>query len=60
MGLETALGVLCFGGHFGGQKMGAEMNWKLLEERIGTAVKLARRPVAVAFLDAEPVERGAI
>ena len=34
-------------------------NWKDLEQRIGGAVKLARRPVAVTFLDAAPqnVER---
>lgn len=29
-------------------------NWKELEEKISAAVKLARRPVAVAFLDAAP------
>lgn len=29
-------------------------NWKELEQRIGGAVRLARRPVAVAFLDAVP------
>lgn len=29
-------------------------NWKELEQKIGAAVKLARRPVAVAFLDAAP------
>ena len=34
-------------------------DWKGIEERIGAAVKLGRRPVAVAFLDAAPagVER---
>jgi len=30
-------------------------DWKQLEEKIGAAVKLARRPVAVSFLDAAPV-----
>jgi uncharacterized protein (DUF169 family) len=29
-------------------------NWNELEQKIGAAVKLARRPVAVAFLDAAP------
>lgn len=29
-------------------------NWKELEQKISAAVKLARRPVAVAFLDAAP------
>jgi uncharacterized protein (DUF169 family) len=29
-------------------------NWKELEQAIGAAVKLAKRPVAVAFLDAAP------
>ncbi len=39
--------------------MGGVSNWSALEQRIGAAVKLARRPVAVAFLDAAPanVER---
>jgi uncharacterized protein (DUF169 family) len=34
-------------------------DWARLEEKVGAAVKLARRPVAVAFLDAAPagVER---
>jgi len=32
------------------------MNWKLLEEKIGLAVKLSRRPVAVSFLDAAPLD----
>jgi hypothetical protein len=32
--------------------MGGQTNWKQLEEEIGFAVKLARRPVAVSFLDA--------
>ena len=32
-----------------------QLNWKQLEEKIGSAVKLSRRPVAVAFLDAAPV-----
>jgi hypothetical protein len=31
--------------------MGGQTNWKQLEEEIGFAVKLARRPVAVSFLD---------
>jgi uncharacterized protein (DUF169 family) len=34
--------------------MRAEENWKELEQRFGAAVKLAKRPVAVAFLDAAP------
>jgi uncharacterized protein (DUF169 family) len=34
--------------------MTGSANWKALEERIGAAVKLGRRPVAVAFLDAAP------
>lgn len=32
-----------------------QLNWKQLEEKIGSAVKLSRRPVAVVFLDAAPV-----
>ena len=35
--------------------MSGQTNWKQLEEEIGFAVKLARRPVAVSFLDAVPV-----
>jgi uncharacterized protein (DUF169 family) len=35
--------------------MSAESKWRGLEQRIGAAVKLAKRPVAVAFLDAAPV-----
>jgi len=34
--------------------MGEEMNWKELEEKIGAAVKLGKRPVAVTFLEAAP------
>jgi uncharacterized protein (DUF169 family) len=34
--------------------MSGEPNWNDLERRIGAAVKLARRPVAVTFLDAAP------
>lgn len=34
--------------------MSENTKWKELEQKIGTAVKLGRRPVAVAFLDAEP------
>lgn len=34
--------------------MGEQMNWKQLEEKIGLAVKLSRRPVAVSFLDTPP------
>ena len=43
----------------GTQTMSAQSNWKQLEEKIGSAVKLSRRPVAVSFLDAAPpnVER---
>jgi uncharacterized protein (DUF169 family) len=39
--------------------MGSVSNWNHLEQRVGTAVKLARRPVAVTFLDSAPahVER---
>ena len=35
--------------------MGGVSNWNDLEQRIGAAVKLARRPVAVTFLDTAPV-----
>jgi len=35
--------------------MSGQSNWKQLEEKIGSAVKLSRRPVAVSFLDATPV-----
>jgi uncharacterized protein (DUF169 family) len=31
-------------------------NWKQLEEKIGAAVKLSRRPVAVAFLEEAPAD----
>jgi uncharacterized protein (DUF169 family) len=34
--------------------MGSVSHWNDLEQRIGAAVKLARRPVAVSFLDAAP------
>jgi uncharacterized protein (DUF169 family) len=34
--------------------MHAQENWKELEQRFSAAVKLAKRPVAVAFLDAAP------
>src|SRR5271154_7260348 len=34
--------------------MSAQTNWKQLEEKIGSAVKPSRRPVAVSFLDAAP------
>jgi Uncharacterised ArCR, COG2043 len=34
--------------------MRAEENWKELEQRIAALIKLAKRPVAVAFLDAAP------
>ena len=34
--------------------MTAATNWKELEQKIGAAVKLARRPVAVTFLDSAP------
>ena len=39
--------------------MSGRTDWKAIEERIGPAVKLARRAVAVAFLGAGPhgVER---
>jgi uncharacterized protein (DUF169 family) len=33
-----------------------QINWNQLEEKIGSAVKLSRRPVAVAFLDAAPAD----
>ncbi len=36
--------------------MSGQISWKQLEEKIGAAVKLARRPVAVAFLEAAPAE----
>ena len=38
----------------GFQTMSAQTNWKQLEEKIGSALKLSRRPVAVSFLDAAP------
>jgi uncharacterized protein (DUF169 family) len=34
--------------------MSGVLHWNELEQRIGAAVKLARRPVAVAFVDAAP------
>ncbi len=34
--------------------MSGPMDWKAMEERIGGALKLARRPVAVAFLEEAP------
>ena len=34
--------------------MSERTQWKALEEKIGAAVKLARRPVAVTFLEAAP------
>src|ERR1700729_586434 len=34
--------------------MSAASNWNELEQKIGAAVKLARRPVAVTFLDSAP------
>jgi uncharacterized protein (DUF169 family) len=34
--------------------MSAGANWSALEQRIGAAVKVTRRPVAVTFLDAAP------
>ena len=39
--------------------MGGVLDWNELEQRIGAAVKLPRRPVAVAFVEAAPanVER---
>jgi uncharacterized protein (DUF169 family) len=36
--------------------MSGQANWKQLEEKIGSAVKLSRRPVAISFLDAAPVD----
>jgi uncharacterized protein (DUF169 family) len=36
------------------QIMSTQANWRQLEEKIGSAVKLSRRPVAVSFLDAAP------
>src|SRR5713226_9956212 len=38
----------------GAQTMSGQTNWKQLEEKISSAVKLSRRPVAVSFLDAAP------
>jgi uncharacterized protein (DUF169 family) len=38
------------------QTMRGQTIWKELEEGIGAAVKLSRRPVAVSFLDAAPVD----
>jgi len=34
--------------------MSGPTNWAELEQKIAAAVKLAKRPVAVAFLDAAP------
>ena len=34
--------------------MSGQIDWKALEQKIGSAVKLSRRPVAVSFLDAVP------
>jgi uncharacterized protein (DUF169 family) len=36
--------------------MNGQSNWKELEDKIGAAVKLARRPVAVSLLEAAPTE----
>jgi uncharacterized protein (DUF169 family) len=36
--------------------MSGVSNWNELEQRVGTSVKLPRRPVAVAFLDAVPAK----
>ncbi len=36
--------------------MGGVSDWNDLEQRIGAAVKLARRPVAVTFLDSAPAD----
>src|SRR5277367_6029659 len=38
----------------GTKTMSGHTNWKQLEDKIGAAVKLSRRPVAVTFLDAAP------
>jgi uncharacterized protein (DUF169 family) len=40
----------------GASTMSGRADWKALEEKIGGAVKLARRPVAVAFLKEAPVD----
>src|SRR3984893_18993611 len=37
-----------------GEGMVSVPNWREIERRIGSAIKLARRPVAVTFLDAAP------
>src|SRR5580658_6514722 len=34
--------------------MSGQTNWKELEDKIGAAVKLARRPVALSFMEAAP------
>jgi uncharacterized protein (DUF169 family) len=36
--------------------MSGQADWKQLEERIGAAVTLSRRPLAVSFLDTVPVD----
>jgi hypothetical protein len=36
----------------GAQNMIGQIKWKQLEEKIGSAVKLSHRPVAVSFLEA--------
>jgi uncharacterized protein (DUF169 family) len=47
--------MLCLQIQGGAQTMIGQLNWKQLEEKIGSVVRLSRRPVAVAFLDAAPV-----
>jgi uncharacterized protein (DUF169 family) len=56
-GVFGAVGSVCYARELleiGGDEMGAGSNWSALEQRIGAAVKVMRRPVAVTFLDAAP------
>jgi uncharacterized protein (DUF169 family) len=50
--------TVCYARRFMVQKgeisMSGVSNWNELEQQIGAAVKLARRPIAVAFLDSAP------
>jgi uncharacterized protein (DUF169 family) len=56
-GVFGAVNGLCYARELldiGGNEMSAGANWSALEQRIGTAVKVMRRPVAVTFLDSAP------
>jgi hypothetical protein len=51
---EGACRVMFANRQKGTQTMSAQTNWKQLEDKINSSVKLSRRPVAVSFLDAAP------